>query len=358
MSTRHVAPPVSIAALAVALALGLTGCITQKMLISVNPDGSGNLVVSRVYSGEMVSTMQRSVEMMGRHRGSLPASPDVPADPLFNEKQLKAEGRLYGPGVEYVKGQKIERHGACGVVSVYKFKDVNQVHVPMGRGETMMMGQAAFGGGEEMEDMPVPEVDQDEAILFSLTKGDHSTLKIQMPSFLAEAAAKKGAPAEKPNTATPAGTPKAEAPPAAGKPAADAEGAGDEVEAPDQDEEAMDPEAQMELMEMGSPFGITGRDSQEEMARKTLKGLRISLAVEVKGTLLKSNAARKAPDAAQRFFVYDFDFDTIMASPKFSQIAKDQGMDPFSDPKEGLASFAALPGAEIETNREVVIEFK
>ena len=316
----------------------LAGCIKQKILVVVNPDGTGNIVVTRVFSPEAVAMAESSYREMRRHPADFGPAAGAAAtnDPFFSEAKLKTEGKLYGRGVELVKGQKIDRHGARGSVAVYRFKDVNQVRIPMAREETFMMmaSPEVTEVDEDMQDTFASQMEAGDAVLFSLTKGARNSLKIQMPSRLLEA------------TAEAAERAKAEA----GKPPE--AHATEPVDA--EEEDATDGE----FAAMGGRFGMSGRESEADAARQSLKGMRLALDVEVRGNVARSTAGHAAKDRPQRFSLYDLDFDTVMASPRFDAVARENRMTNPSDIQESLGALIGLPGAVLETNKEVVVEFK
>jgi hypothetical protein len=333
MSRRFPSVAAARHAMLLAAVLGLAGCFKQKILVLVNPDGTGHLVVSRAFSAETVAMAESSLREMRRHPADMgPLGASATNDPFFSEAKLKLEGRLYGPGVELVKARRLDRNGARGSVAVYHFKDVNQMRIPMAREENMSMFASPEmpGMDEEMQDAMASQLDAADAVLFALSKGAPKILKIQMPAELLESVQDTAADQTQ----------------AAPAPAAE--------EAPDEAAE----EAGELSEELNAPFGITGRESGAEAARKTMRGLRLSLAVEVNGTVVKSTAAHAVKDRPQRVLLYDADFDAAMASPRFDAVMKAGGLDNPSALQEGLGRLIGLPGIALETNKEVVVEFK
>ncbi len=320
----------------------LTGCINQKMNIVVNPDGSGHIVLTRTFTKAGVDMIEASLKQMEQQMASMGASGNMPglnSDPFYNEKQLKAQARLYGEGVEYVKSQKIDQNGARGAIVLYSFKDINQVQVPVDETRMSMSMSAGMMDSDAMESMY--ERDQDgDAVLFTFVPGATKTLKIQMPDKIIDAIA----------AAKDEETPKA---PAVQTPTAETGqvAVAEETEEADEATVMTSPAAGMPGA-MGGPFGAMMGGSEEEMMKTMFKGMRMTLSVEVKGQVRKATAAHPAADKPQRFTLYDFDFDKMMTAPGFKESLEHSTMGP------SITQFIKMPGAVVETNRDVMIEFE
>jgi len=323
-----------------AAALLLAGCVKEKTVVTVNPDGSGNIVVSTVMPPEtvmMIEQLTKSMEaQLGARGGALTSATNRP-DPFFDEKKLRKAARRYGPGVKYVKGQKVDKDGARGSVAVYSFPDIGDVFIATS--STMEnMGPSMTGAGEE-EDVASSEKPRN-AVEFSFkTNGPNRTLTILMPEL------------PKPDLPPPAAvTSVATGRAAAAK--AEAVEPGRERAATAMAGPGVNPMAGM------VPFGMTGNEKPEEAMMKMMKGMEISLAVQVKGRIVKTTAAHRDPRNDARVTLMDMNFDKLMSAPQFKQRMNPQAMDAMDGPEEAMAAFAGMPGATVETNRQVVVEFQ
>jgi len=322
----------------------LSGCIKDKIVIKVNKDGTGKIVVTRIFSKETASMIRTQRQSMTMYRGGGEDEGEIvemmTKDPFFNEKALKMQAGRFGPLVSLAKARKFESGGACGYVAVYAFKDVNDIFVDIERlsqdGMSGMYGDMYSGGmssDEEGEGMEVPVGEKSaDAFEFRLTPGPTAKLQIMVPA---------GPDA--------AGDSDEEDPPA--------EEESDET-APNgvmPDEMMMDPEAAM--MYSSTPAMFMGAGNEDEAARRMMKGMTFDLAVEVEGTDVKSSASHVGPKK-NHITLMAFDADKIMASPAGAKMMKRASRYEIRSPREFLAAAGRMTGAMIETNREVTVEFK
>lgn len=280
-----------------AFALLAAGCIKEKLLVVVNGDGSGNIVLDTSMTAEAAAMMQQTAASFASALGGTNATEAVKEE-LIKEDDLRERASDFGSGVEFVRLKRTKEEGTEGAIAVYSFKDVTKLRLPLQKG-------GGPTGAADLVDGAKPEPGQ--AVTFAFTPGDTKTLKInvpQEPKEKAEAAAKE-APAK--DKAAPAG----------------AEG----------------------LAEMGN--AMIGPMLQ------MFKGLEMSIAVQVKGEIVKSTAAHRQGDKGERAMLMEVKFDELMKSPKFAGIfEKSQGGD------MPTAELMGLPGFTFETSPEVVIEFK
>jgi hypothetical protein len=311
------------AAVLAGVLLALPGCIKHETVVAVNPDGSGQLIVSRSMSPQTSESYS-----VARYAGRMRGATDSETDPLLNEKTLKAEARLYGKGVSFVKASKVESAGRQGVVALYAFKDINQVRLSFTAMNPMMSGTYLSMQMRDGEEGEIPDEALDEmmdgamgregAILFAMKKGDTSTLQVIMPACVRE-------PARAPDEAT---EPDAE----------DEEDGGDEDES-----DAFSP--------------MVSRDAQEQAMLSMYRGASLSIAVEPRGTIVSRTAAHPAPGKPGRFTLVRLDFDEATKSKTFTKVLQEGG-GYSSDPTDMIAVWKGMPGFVVETNREVKIVFK
>lgn len=309
----------------------LSGCINNKVRVLVNEDGSGHIVVSRIFGKEMVDAYTQQMEQMATQ---MPAEVEMPEDPFYNEKQIKMEAGQYGPGVEFLKAKKYARNGARGYVAVYKFEDINDIFINFNSAETMSMSMGGSMSGLE-DELDIAEKKAD-SISFELKKGSPNKLHVDVPDY----------PAPSKDVENVADG-------AANKPAFD------------------DAEAGMMFQQMGSsenPYGITGKETRGEMLRKTMKGMSTSIVLEVAAEEQESNAAHvaKTPKGGVRYVLLDMNMDEMVADDKCLQImcAEDDGgmgfMGGMMSPDQGLNFYSdmnGLPGMTVQTN-DFVVSFK
>jgi hypothetical protein len=154
-----------------AVALSLVGCIKMKALVVVNPDGSGNIVVSSAMSPQVAGMMSGFASGLGGKDGAAAA---VPKDPFFDEDELKKAASKFGEGVAYVKGRKTDDAGWQGSVAVYAFTDVNKVKLDLNE------GKKAGPPGMDAGDKPAGD-EKKKVVTFQFVGGDTKTLKILVP---------------------------------------------------------------------------------------------------------------------------------------------------------------------------------
>lgn len=324
--------------------LALSGCVKNKVLVRVKPDGSGNIIISRVFSAEMVQMMEAQMKAMKEQMAGTGMSMEMgmPEDPFFNEDQIKAEAGQYGPGVTFVKAKRYDKGGARGSIALYSFKNVDDIFVnaeSLGPEADVAM---SMGDDDEME---IAER-SDSAFEFKLTKGTNAKLEITVPAM---------EPAE----------------------AAD----DDDVAEEDDDEGEMD----MEIVEMdasggammpgpmdgaggdpgmqamlggGNPFGFSGGESEEEMMQKMFKGMRMTLELEVIGTGVSSDASHPVKDKANRYTLLDMDMEKVLSSKQGKKLVDPSSMMGMDGEGDFLNSMMGMPGMVVETKPTVTIEFK
>jgi len=333
------------------------GCIKNRTEVKVKKDGSGHIVVTRVFSREAVDMMNVQIaetkkRMSSRSSGEFGMKITTPKDPFFNEKAIKKEAKKFGPMVKFVKAKKVESGGAQGYVAVYSFKDINDVFVNLEKIgadiESSAMQMEDYSDREdsesEDEDSGRSEEKGENSIEFKLVKGDTAKLQVNLP--------------ELPNEGD----------------VSDVDdyidgGSGDTAEK-DKDADEEEPEEYIEDA-MLSPYSYGGFEggmmmpamfigvgSEKEAAKRMYRGMEVTFAIEVEGTVVKTSAAHADPANKNRFFIMDMNLNKMMASPKGAKMIEKSGRYGLSNGSQMFSSMNKIPGAVMETNRQVVVEFK
>lgn len=326
-----------------AVVIALTGCVKNEILVKVKGDGSGNIVVTRVFCKEVVTMFQAQMDEMKKSMGAAGADlkMSMPDDPFYNEKALRKEAGQFGPGVEFVKAQKYERDGMRGSVTIYSFKDVNEIFVNAKMAGAEFAQSMATIGSDEV----VVAEKGDEAFSFKLVRGPECELKLLVPDVKSKASAEPDGKSSKTKTDT-------------GK---DATPAKDEKKENLMDKPAFNNGPEMAMLNAGgNPFGFTGKETQGEVAKKMMKGMLMSVAVEVDGKDVKASASHPHKSKPNRFVLMEIDMDKMMASPKFGEIMGPEMMSGMGGMGGSgfLESMINIPGMTVETCKTASIRFK
>jgi hypothetical protein len=319
----------------VAMLLSLSGCIKSKVTVFVNPDGSGHLVVSRLFGRQTVEAIEVQRQQMDAME-----MPDVPAtdemktrmknDPFYDEKALQKEARSYGAGVKLAKSRRVDIDGGRGAIAVYSFKDVNDVFVSadIGRFRNMM-----YGGG-------MPDMDGDDGaedggrrgkggLEFSLQTGEVSRLKILLPAF------------------EPSDDDEEESSPSA-EPGEDDDGeSGGEDMA-----ECFDPG----MMAYQMPAGLDYRYAQQWSGNVMAQGTAVMVEVVVNGRIVTSSASHT--NSANHGRIVLLDMDSSRRDKKGKYPGRMEDLLNSGDFSRLMSGLTKVPGAVVETNREVIVVFK
>ncbi len=342
-------------AMAAAVALVLVsgnGCAKQKILIKVKADGSGNMLVTKIFAKETVTMYEAQIQAMKKQMEGRPEAEEMASrmakDPFYNERALKREARIYGLDVKFVKGQKYDKDGARGSVALYSFSDINELRIPLGylgpQSMEMMGGMMGGGMDEEMdeeamenyEEMMADRLDTlgEGTYEFKLTKGSPNLLRITIPEF-------------------------GEAQDNLFENEDDEEGEKDEddlmTSAP-----MAGPQAEMQaaaLVGMGNPFGMTGAESEEEMMMKTMRGMRLTLLLEIEGVQVESNASYPDKTKKNRCILLDLDMDKMMETTDVRKLQNSSVMNNMDSPAEAYGAMRNVPGMTLETKTNLVIKF-
>lgn len=330
---------------ALLVAVSLCGCVKNKVLVVVNKEGGGTIVVTKAYSKEAVDMMNVQLAEMRRSMGARSGGLSVamPENPFFDEKAIKKDARKFG-AAKFVKARKIETCGTRGYVAVYSFKDINDIFLDIQKMGTDLQqggGQMNYFSGNDGDDEGSSGRQErgDGATEFKFTKGASPKLEI-----ISQPATESNDPAEDNNEIE--------------EKAAEAEKDGDKEEQEALMEDAMsDPRVYGRGgfgSEMMTAMFVGTR--QEDAEEKMYKGAEFSIAVEVDGEVLRSTASHMDPVKKNRILLMDVNVDKVLASPNGKKLMGSSLR--YGRADKLMASLNKVPGASMETNRTVVVEFK
>jgi hypothetical protein len=155
------------------LAVFLTGCIQSNTLIRVNPDGSGVVEETVLFSDMLVSSMQNLSKKMS-DADSKNGNQGKTEDGDFIRKQMKdgqAKITKLGPDVKFVSVTPVKTETMKGYKTVYSFRDIN----------TLRINQNPSDKTGKPEDQRDKSTEKKEMLLFTFKKGDVPTLTVRMP---------------------------------------------------------------------------------------------------------------------------------------------------------------------------------
>ncbi len=291
--------------LAATVAVVMSGCVKQKILVKVKPDGSGTILVSAVYQKNIVDMVDKQVAAQRAQFEKNGMDTSKIEDPLFNEKQFEEQAKVFGTDIEYVKAKKIKTSSGRGFIVVYRFKNIEDVKLDLNK----LVSPAPKVGAQ---------TPGDESVSFKFTKGDVAKLQVTIP--------KMKIPEESDTKELPASTPLSE-----------------------------QEKAQL-AGPQGAMFGLTGNEAtREEVIRKMYGDMSISIALQVEGEVVKSNATYKNPKKKGRCTLLSLDFGTILEDDKTCTIIANS-----KSPKviEAIIAKENVKGIERETKSEITVEFK
>lgn len=318
------------------ISFALTGCLSQDVVLVVEPDGSGQIAVTRVFPAQLVQMMEMQRVQMEQAGNDISMDMGFELDDLYySEEHLRRSAQDFGSGVTYVNSRPVNRAGTRGAAVLYKFEDINDLRIPTNAMISLMRQMA---GEDEMMSAMEAEFGAVETIQFVATETEEGLeLRILMPSEIKKAAARRDRLIEKlaEETEDPTAGPADGIDPVAPPPG---------------------PEAGMGMAHMP---GFTGTETPEEMVRMYFKGVRNRIAVEVRGELVDTNASHPRDGRPNRFDLFDLDFDRILDGPGADLLVDESHMEQeMSDPSQMMGGLYALPGSVLETESEVIIQFK
>lgn len=278
---------------AVLLGALTTGCIETHMLITVEKDGSGTVQERVVMNNMVVGMMQGMAKSMGGEDVETEGT-----DELFSREKVLKQAAEMGEGVELVSYEEVEEAGGTGYVAVFSYEDINTLRVKQDPGESMptMPGEA-----EEEESM---EEDENGHIFFAFEPGSPARLTITPP----------------------------------------------EMDEEDEEEEEMEIEVEVEEEE-GDAENQMELGGMEQMAQ-FMRGMHVSMAVHVRGNILKTNAQFVE---GSKITIMDIDFDKLIDDPeklKELEAAEDKG------PAAVQNILKDIPGMKIDVGEDIFVTFE
>lgn len=278
----------------------LAGCIQVDTLVKVKPDGSGTVeetVLIAKDSMQGIQDMMKGImegmadqmQMEGMEAGKMGAEGRTFGNglDLFDEAKLRENARDMGAGVTYVSGERVETGKAQGYRALYAFSDVNQLRLSISPSAKM---PSNFGDTSNM-----PEAKQGFAT-FRFVKGSPSVLRIMVPEEITS----------------------------------------DNLQPP-----------QMP----GSTAGGSAQMAVPEQMKQLFKDMKMKMAVEVQGKILRTNATHRE---GSRITLMDVDFGKLLGEMEtLQQINEEMGR----NPEKAKARLKNLPGIKVELNPEVRVEF-
>ena len=310
-----------------------SGCIKSNLQVRVNPDGSGEIMLSRMFAREIVAMydqQRRAMQQSGQMHGEM----GMPDDPFFNEKQLSKLARKLGANVTLVKAQKLDHPAGRGYCALYAFKNVSDLCI---NPESIMSDKSMlFSRGMDMDDdtdeIGTPAnmaigMDPDEAkksIQFQFTKGAPDKLRVIMPA---------------------------------------SENEGDMPEIPDEsDDEANKDEEPNPFVGDERNYGRAGGGMYGNIAVAMMKnegsGMTMDISVEVVGTLVQSTASHPDTNVKNRITLLSLDSNKLMSSPKFSGKKRMALVYGYQSPGHLLNMAQGQPGFVREAKPEIEIQFQ
>lgn len=93
----------------------LSGCMKEKVIIKLNPDGSGKILPYKIFTFEASMLIDQQMKNYGQNAEI--------------KKGMEVDSDIFGDS-ELLESKILDESGQKGVVAVYAFKDINNVSVP------------------------------------------------------------------------------------------------------------------------------------------------------------------------------------------------------------------------------------
>lgn len=264
-----------------------SGCLSAVTVVKVKGDGSGTIEQSLSMQKELADEL---AGMMASFGDKQPDGKPGAAPELFTEAQMREAAPKLGEGVTFVSSTPLTAPDRVGRVGIYSFKDISKLRIDQ------KPASPGPGGAMGMGTQPSAAAAENVSFTFAKLSNGNSLVTVLFP----EPKAKKEAESK---TDTPQPKP-------AGKPT---------------------PE-------------------QVEMMKKMFDGLRIEMALEVQGTIVKTNSAYAA---GNRVTLLEMDFSQLLQN--------DALMQQMSEPKsmeEAKAVLKNIKGFKLNLDKQVDVEFR
>lgn len=275
--------------------LFVTGCYQIKMLVKLNPNGSGTIEEEFLMSTRTLEEMGGMMEQMmgGMMDDETAESEESESDDpygMFNETKLKEQAAKMGEGVTFVSGNRVQTGELDGYRAVYAFTDVNKLKVNQNPNEKM---PSEFSNMSEGEEKP-----EEEFVTFNFTKGNPAKLVIRQP------------------------------------------------------EDRYDEEGDLTSDDSEEPSDNAMGAAMMNMMQDFFRDMRIVMEIEVQGNIVQTNATYCE---GSKITLMDLNFGKLFEAPGgFEQFSQAQP-DNVEDAKKILKD---LPGVKVELNKEVVVQFR
>jgi hypothetical protein len=309
--------------LSMALPLLLGGCITQNLMISVKPDGSGYLAVTRILPPQMVMQYEQYHQTLSADGGDVSSI-------YHGEESLRKGARIFGSGVHLVGSRAIDRAGAKGVAALYSFENINNLKInPNALAALLSIMQSEMVDEVDLDDILHSHLGGDD-VQFDFTREDSSArLRIMLPSSMYLAAREVAETGDEPGI----------------------EPGDDDQDDEDEAFEELNMFTMAHMMDNPGLFAFPSPDRHSPFG--DFSGVQLSLTVEVQGEVEESTSSLPVEGHPNRVLIYDIDFDKLGGTKLTEDV-----FESMSSPTDMLSFLYSLPGAAVETNREVVILFK
>ncbi len=244
-------------------------------------------------SGEIHETIlfsQALVGMMSNMQASMSSGNDSAKAPgLFDIEKLRKEVSKYGSGVEFVSATEKKNDKGEGYTAIYSFKDINQVKLDQNPGSKVDKGSSDKSVEEKMS--------------FKMEKGKVSTLKVKMNN-------------------TPS------------------------------DKNASETENTKAVESSSSPMDSAATQQMMEQMMKMFNGMRIKIAVEIDGEIVKTNATHREENVLT---LLDMDFEKLTKDAKAFENFSKANPKTIAETKELIKD---VEGMKIDFNKELLVKFK
>lgn len=286
----------------------LSGCIQNDTVIQVNPDGSGAIRETVLYSNTMLDFMVSMAQTddpgnrddhsknkeADENKGIPRAEIKKTRDDIINDMAKEADKQVqqFGGDVIFVSSKPVKTETAGGYTAFYTFSDINLVRVNQNPGDKVEGQKAEKAGASRKE----------ETISFKFTKGSPSRLVISSPEL-------KGFSRDK-------------------------SGTDDKTQAA-ADEQAKPPEKE-----------------NLEMMKAMFQDMKLSISLNIGGTIVHTNATYRD---GSTLTLMELDFGKIVSNYdllKKMSAAKPQSIE------ETKALLKGMEGFKLELNYPVTVDFK
>lgn len=256
-----------------------TGCLEVNTTIHLNKDGSGTLEESVLMSSQVV-------QMISAFASSFDStSADTNKFSLFNPEELIADTSKYGSGVKYVSGKEVKKNGKEGYNVVYSFSDITKLRINENPNSKI-----------DMEGVEFEEDSAHEFLRFDFTRGEPSSLTINLPSM------------------------------------------------EDEDVSAEDSSQVQDTL-------AANTQGMDELL-KLMKDMRLALTIDFNGNITKTNASYVN---GSKVTLFDISFNELLNNPAKLKMFKQQNPKNLEEIKKIVEN---LPGIKVELNNPVNVTFK